>query len=106
MPCRKRHPLRHPGERPLPCALDAYRHRWQIECLFADTKTRGFNIGDTRLTNPQKLSLLLAILALALAWTHAARRLSSQPATSTAPLMAIGENPGSDPDSIFSDIGS
>jgi len=52
-------------------ALDAYRHRWQIECLFADTKTRGFNIEDTRLTKPQKLDLLLAILALALAWTHA-----------------------------------
>lgn len=52
-------------------ALNAYRKRWQIECLFADTKTRGFNIEDTRLTKPAKLSLLLAIIALAMAWAHA-----------------------------------
>jgi len=32
-------------------ALDAYRKRWAIECLFGDTKTRGLNIEDTRLTD-------------------------------------------------------
>jgi len=52
-------------------ALNAYRKRWQIECLFADTKTRGFNIEDTRLTSPAKLSMLLAVIALAMAWAHA-----------------------------------
>lgn len=52
-------------------ALNAYKQRWQIECLFGDTKTRGFNMEDTRLTQPAKLAVLLAIVALAIAWTHA-----------------------------------
>ena len=49
-------------------ALDAYRKRWAIECLFGDTKTRGLNIEDTRLTDPEKLTLLMALVALATAW--------------------------------------
>jgi Transposase DDE domain len=52
-------------------ALKAYRKRWQIECLFGDTKTRGFNMEDTRLTQPAKLSLLLGLVALAMAWSVA-----------------------------------
>ena len=52
-------------------ALNVYKQRWQIECLFGDTKTRGFNMEDTHLTQPAKLALLLAIVALAIAWTHA-----------------------------------
>jgi hypothetical protein len=52
-------------------ALKAYRERWQIECLFGDTKTRGFNMEDTRLTQPAKLSLLLGLVALAMAWSMA-----------------------------------
>ncbi len=34
----------------------------------SDAKTRGLNLEDTRLTRPQKLDLLLAIVALAVAW--------------------------------------
>jgi Transposase DDE domain len=49
-------------------ALQAYRKRWAIECLFGDAKTRGVNLEDTRLTDPRKLDLLLALVALALAW--------------------------------------
>ena len=52
-------------------ALHDYKKRWQIECLFGDTKTRGLNMEDTRLTQPAKLGLLTAIVALALAWAHA-----------------------------------
>lgn len=48
--------------------LTAYRRRWSIECLFGDTKTRGLNLEDTRLQIAAKLSLLLAIVALAIAW--------------------------------------
>jgi len=48
--------------------LNAYRKRWAVECLFGDTKTRGFNMEDTRLTIAAKLSLLIAIVALAIAW--------------------------------------
>jgi hypothetical protein len=53
---------------PAPAALAAYRKRWAIECLFGDAKTRGLNIEDTRLTDPRKLDLLMALAALALAW--------------------------------------
>lgn len=47
--------------------LRLYRKRWLIECLFADSKTRGLNLEDTRLALARKLSLLIAILALAIA---------------------------------------
>jgi hypothetical protein len=49
-------------------ALAAYRKRWAIECLFGDAKTRGLNIEDTRLTDPRKLALLMALVALAIVW--------------------------------------
>lgn len=48
--------------------LNIYRKRWAIECLFAHTKTRGFNLEDTRLTDNRKVCLLLAIVAIAVAW--------------------------------------
>jgi hypothetical protein len=50
--------------------LNAYRRRWAIECLFGDTKTRGLNLEDTRRQIAAKLSLLLAIVALAVAWSN------------------------------------
>jgi len=50
-------------------ALRAYRQRWSIECLFGDSKTRGLNMEDTGLTIHRKLSLLLAIIAIAMAWS-------------------------------------
>lgn len=53
-------------------ALQAYRKRWAIEGLFGDAKTRGLNLEDTRLTSPRKLELLLALVALALAWASRA----------------------------------
>jgi Transposase DDE domain len=49
-------------------ALAAYRKRWAIECMFGDAKTRGLNLEDTRLTDPRKLALLMALVALAIAW--------------------------------------
>lgn len=51
-------------------ALNAYRKRWGIECLFADTKTRGFNIEDTHLTDPTKIATLLAVVTLACLWAY------------------------------------
>jgi len=53
---------------PARAALAAYRKRWAIECLFGDAKTRGLNLEDTRLVTPRKLDLLLALVALAIAW--------------------------------------
>nr|WP_295512898.1 transposase [uncultured Sulfitobacter sp.] len=49
-------------------ALRTYRKRWAIESIFGDAKTRGLNIEDTRLTDPRKLGLLMAFVALAIAW--------------------------------------
>lgn len=45
-------------------ALAFYRQRWTIETLFANLKTKGFNLEDTHITDPGKLSTLLAVLAL------------------------------------------
>lgn len=56
-----------------PCArtaLQAYKKRWGIECLFADAKTRGLNLEDTRLTHPAKLHTLIAVLTLAFLWIY------------------------------------
>ena len=45
-------------------ALADYRQRWTIETLFANLKTKGFNLEDTHITDTGKLSTLLAVLAL------------------------------------------
>ena len=52
-------------------ALMVYKKRWQIECLFGDSKTRGLNLEDTRLIQPEKLSTLLVVVTLAMAWAYA-----------------------------------
>src|SRR3954470_21355215 len=41
-------------------ALAHYRRRWEIETLFAATKTRGFNLEDTHLVHPDRIGKLLA----------------------------------------------
>jgi hypothetical protein len=48
-------------------ALALYRQRWTIETLFANLKTRGFDMEATHIANPKKLSTLMAILAIATA---------------------------------------
>ncbi|WP_171181044.1 IS4 family transposase [Ruegeria sp. HKCCD8929] len=50
--------------------LNLYRQRWGVECLFADAKTRGFNIEDTHITDPEKLGTLLVVIALAVTWAY------------------------------------
>lgn len=51
-------------------ALNDYRKRWGIECLFGDVKSRGLNIEDTHITNPEKLASLLVVLMLAITWAY------------------------------------
>lgn len=48
--------------------LQLYGLRWGIETLFGNTKSRGFDLEATHVTDPAKLSLLLGILALAIFW--------------------------------------
>ena len=42
-----------------------YKKRWGIETLFGALKSRGFNLEDTHLKDPERLSRLLALLAIA-----------------------------------------
>lgn len=50
--------------------LNLYRRRWGIECMFADAKSRGLNIEDTHITDPDKLATLLVVIALAVTWAY------------------------------------
>ena len=48
--------------------LALYGQRWAIETTFACLKSRGFNLEDTHLIHPQRLHLLLGLLAWTLLW--------------------------------------
>lgn len=51
-------------------ALAFYRLRWGIEVLFAALKKRGFNFEETHLVDPERISKMVALLALAFTWAH------------------------------------
>src|SRR5215813_12010052 len=40
---------------------EEYQKRWGIETLFAALKSRGFNLEDTHIQDPERLSRLLAL---------------------------------------------
>ncbi len=42
-----------------------------VTAWFGDSKTRGLNMDDARLTLPAKLNTLLVIITLAMAWATA-----------------------------------
>ena len=48
--------------------LALYGQRWAIETTFACLKSRGFNLEDTHMTHPQRVHLLLGLLAWTLLW--------------------------------------
>jgi hypothetical protein len=49
-------------------ALSVYGSRWGIETLFGAFKSRGFDLEATHVTDPVRLSRLVALLALAYTW--------------------------------------
>jgi hypothetical protein len=49
-------------------ALADYRLRWGIETLFSALKTRGFNLESTHFCQAERLSKLVALLALGFCW--------------------------------------
>lgn len=51
-----------------PAPAQEYANRWGIETLFGALKSRGFNLEETRLQDPERISRLLALLALAFTW--------------------------------------
>ncbi|MGJ0429262.1 IS4 family transposase [Methylobacter sp.] len=81
-------------------AIETYARRWEIETLFGCLKSRGFNFEDTHLVDPERLSKLFALLALAFAWTyHSGEQLDShQPILFKKPFSGLS--------SLSSDTGS
>lgn len=53
-------------------SLEDYALRWGIETLFGCLKSRGFCLEATHVTEPERLSKLLGLLALAFCWAFAA----------------------------------
>ena len=50
--------------------LHDYAVRWEIETLFGCLKSRGFNLEDTHVTKPERIKKMMAVLAIALCWSH------------------------------------
>jgi hypothetical protein len=53
-------------------AVERYRLRFRIECMFANHKSRGFRIDKSHLAKPERLARLLIATSLAYVWIHAA----------------------------------
>lgn len=51
-------------------AMQEYGARWEIETLFGCLKSRGFNLEETHMIEPEKLKKLIALLAIAFCWAH------------------------------------
>lgn len=51
-------------------ATALYERRWEIETMFAALKSRGFNLEETHLTEPDKIGRLIGLLSLAFAWAR------------------------------------
>lgn len=51
-------------------ALDTYKTRWGIEVLFANLKSRGFNLEETHMVDEERIEKLIALLAIACTWAH------------------------------------
>ncbi|MBT7915522.1 IS4 family transposase [Candidatus Bathyarchaeota archaeon] len=49
--------------------LSIYKTRWSIETVFGFFKSRGFNLEDSHLTQPQRIELLFSVLALCVMWS-------------------------------------
>jgi len=62
-------------------ALMDYRLRWGIETLFAALKSRGFNLESTHFCYAERLSKLMALLALAFCWAMIIDNISLAAAT-------------------------
>ena len=51
-------------------AISVYRLRWEVETLFSCLKGRGFRFEDTHMSDPDRIQKLVAVLAIAFAWSH------------------------------------
>lgn len=53
-----------------PTLVADYARRWEIETLFGCLKSKGFDMEQTRLRDPERLSKLLALLTIAFGWCY------------------------------------
>lgn len=51
-------------------AIAIYLRRWEIECLFACLKGRGFRFEATHLTERARIKKMMALLAIGFCWAH------------------------------------
>lgn len=51
-------------------AIAIYLRRWEVENLFQNLKGRGFRFEETHLTKQERISKLMALLAVGFAWAH------------------------------------
>lgn len=51
-------------------AINIYLRRWEIECLFQAFKGRGFRFEETRMTKPERIEKMVAVLAIAFVMAH------------------------------------
>ncbi|MST83081.1 IS4-like element ISAba1 family transposase [Bilifractor porci] len=51
-------------------AIQDYALRWEIETLFSCLKGRGFNLENTRLTDPRRVKKLIAVFAISFCWCY------------------------------------
>ena len=54
------------------CAIEQYLERWEIETLFENLKSRGFNLEATHMTRPERLNTLMGLVTLAACWAYRA----------------------------------
>lgn len=47
-----------------------YKERWEIETAFKSLKTSGFNIEDTHLRDPERISKLFSLVLIAFTWAY------------------------------------
>lgn len=51
-------------------AIDAYCERWEIETLFENLKSRGFDLEATHIVEPKRLSALMTLISIAACWCY------------------------------------
>ena len=51
-------------------SVEYYKERWQIETLFSGLKSRGFNLEETHVTDPERIKRLLIIPVITFCWAH------------------------------------
>ena len=52
------------------CAITIYKERWEIETLFQNLKSRGFDMESTHMTDLDKLDRLMGVLTIAVCWAY------------------------------------